>query len=432
MVRRTPPEFEVEIENLVFGGEGLGYFNSKPVFVYGVLPREKVIVRPVRVRGKFIKAALVKIIKASENRREARDEHFLTSSPWEVIPEELQRDLKVELTKNMWRKLAKQLPSPELKITPSIDNWHYRNKMEFSFVEEGDKISLAFHQRYYHNRFYALKESALATSVMNRCAQTVITEINKRKISLEVLKNLLLRFSFLNNTCLAVLYVKDNKFETFHIQDKSLSGWQIVYSNPKSPAAVTDEILLEQGDLFLTEKIKDRKFIYGYENFFQVNPPTFEKIIDFIKGNISGGRSLLDLYAGVGVIGISLSDFFKKVICVESDNQASVLTERNASQNGLLNIEIVSGQSEKQDLSYLLKRADYLIVDPPRSGLHPKVVKAIRDFGPNNFIYISCNPSTQARDWALWRGIYDTQAWRLFDMYPQTPHIESVLVMKRK
>lgn len=432
MARKTPSEFEVEIENLVYGGEGLGYFNSKPVFVYGVLPGEKVRVCPVRVRSKFIKAALLEVIRPAKERRAPRDSHFLTSSPWEIIPEGLQRQLKVDLTKSMWKKIAKNLPADEVKIVPSVNDWRYRNKMEFSFVEKDGKLSLAFHQRYYHNRFYSLVNSALAPAKMNECAGKILDELNKRQISVNKLKNLLMRYSFFEDSCLAVLYVKDKNFECFSVDIDGLSGWAVVYSDPKSPAAVSTEILSEQGNLTLTEAIKSYSFGYSYKNFFQVNPPTFEKIIEFLQENIKSGHTLLDLYAGVGVIGEALSGNFSKVTTIENDAEAGVLAEKNAQKNKLSNIEVISGFSEKQDLPALFKQADCLVVDPPRSGLHPKVARAIRDFGPKNFIYVSCNPSTQARDWSEWQEVYCVKAWRLFDMYPQTPHIESVLIMERQ
>lgn len=432
MARRTPAEFEITINNLVYGGEGLGFFENKPVFVFGVLPGEKILVRPIKVRGKFIKAALVKILEPSSQRIEPRNSHYITSSPWEIFPAVEQREQKKLITINMWSKIAKTLPAASLNIDSSFSDWNYRNKLEFSFVETEQGVSLAFHQRYYYNRFYSLKNSALAPEKINDCAEKIVSEINRRNLKTNNLKNLLLRYSFKDDCCIGVLYVTSEKFSVFEISHPSLQGWQIVYSNPKSPAAITDKVLLSSGDLSLREEIAGNLFRYGYDNFFQVNPRTFDKIIKFIKNNLKKDNILLDLYSGVGTVGMSLSDFFNKIICIEYDSTAKKFANENATSNNLKNVEIISGQAEKQDLNNFFKHADCLVVDPPRSGLHPKVVKEIILNPPKKFVYISCNPATQARDWVDLKSVYETFDWRLFDMYPQTPHIESVLIMTRR
>ena len=173
-------------------------------------------------------------------------------------------------------------------------------------------------------------------------------------------------------------------------------------------------------------------FKYFYDSFFQINPPVFENVLAYIRQQIDRGRILVDLYSGVGTIGFNLAGQFEKVFSVESDERALVAAGENRQNHQLENVTIMSGLAEKADLRIILVAADTLIVDPPRSGLHPKVTKAILEACPECFIYVSCNPLTQANDLAVLKEKYQIRDWRLFDLYPQTPHVESVLVLERK
>lgn len=432
MASKTPPEFELQIEKLVFGGEGLGYYQGRPVFVFGVLPGERVEVSPIKVNSKFVKARLNKVLLPSPDRQKPRDSHFLTSSPWEIMSASVQLQYKKEIVLAMWKKLAGACPPVELAIEASEKIWGYRNKLEFSFTTIGQKLQLAFHERYRFNRFLPLTESALAPVTMNNCAQQVVKELNARQFNLSDLKNLLVKYSFANDNCLVVLFVTNKDFPVFAITAPEIIGWQIVYSQPQSPAAVFTQNLYHQGELVLEEKLGRLSLAYGPENFFQVNPQAFAKLLGWVNAILPPGQVLLDLYAGVGTIGFYFAPKFKKVISLEADPLASEFALANARRNRLTNIEIVRGQAEKQDLVKLLKSADTLIVDPPRSGLHPKVLKKILEKTPETFVYISCNPATQARDWQALNRVYHTRQWRLFDLYPQTPHVESVLLLRKK
>ena len=152
----------------------------------------------------------------------------------------------------------------------------------------------------------------------------------------------------------------------------------------------------------------------------------------FVEERVTKGNVLLDLYAGVGSIGFMVAHQFDEIISLEYDEHASEIAKQNAQENNLHNVRIINGAAEKTEIQTMLQKADTLIVAPPRSGLHPDVVEKIKTNGSEHFIYVSCNPATQARDWQLLTENYETIDWQLFDLYPQTPHVESVVVMKRK
>ncbi len=432
MSKRLPPEFEITINKFARTGEGVGRFKNRSIFVWGALLNEKLLVKPVKLSRGKAKASIIKILEASPQRRESKENHFLTCSPWQVMPESEQLKLKKEIVANMFLNTCGKLPIKDFDITPSINNWGYRNKMEYSFALKNNQLSLAFHERGKYWSYYKFEECILANPKISEVSKKIIARLVKRNVKLEDLKNLLVRYSHHENKCLAVLYVTKEDFETFDFSDNNLAGFQIIYSNPLSPATVTTEILHEQGQNYLTEKVSGIKLKYFYDGFFQISPPDFTSLMNYVKTHVKPSKTLVDLYSGVGTIGLALADTFKKIISVEFNAQAVIASEENAKNNNLNNIEFFDGAAEKQALDDILKNTNSLIVDPPRSGLHPKVIKKILQFAPKQFIYVSCNPHTQAQDFQKLKEKYKAVAWQLFDMYPQTPHVESVLILEKK
>ncbi len=428
-----PEKIKIKIEKLVFGGEGLGYFNGRPVFVFGVLPGEEVEAVPVKVRRKYIKAKLVKVLKAAAERIEPQEDHYLSCSPWQVIPYDKQLKYKVDLTKENWQYLTGILPRPEVEIVPSQNIWHYRNKMEFSLVRNNEgELVYAWHERYLYDQWVEVEGCRLAADRINSCAQQMLEQL-QGKLKLEQIKNILLRYSFYEDKCLGVLFVKDKNIPALPVEVGGMVGWQIVYSNPLSPAAVVSEVLLEEGRGFLTEKVAGLLFQYGYHNFFQINPAAFSGLIQDLLPQVEAGGVGVDLYAGVGVIGQLLADKFTQIIAVELDQAAAEIAKENARLNNLADKFVsLAGATEKQDLGRILSSAHTVILDPPRGGMHKRVVGQLLESLPEQIVYISCNPTTQARDWQKLRDKYQVNYWRLYDFYPHTPHIESVLVMHRR
>ncbi len=432
MARKTPPEFEIKIDQLVFGGEGIGYFDKRPVFVYGVLPGETVLVRPIKVNSKFVKAAVVKILEPSPDRVESQESHYLTCSPWQVMPYKQQLEEKKKVVKSMWQKFAHSLPQDDVSVIPSPVEWKYRNKLEFSVVDNEGEVSLAFHQRFRHSRYYNLDSCVLGSDDMNRVAKYILDTAVKNNYDAYAIKNVLVRYSFSTQSTIATLYTTNRDSKIFTAKSDRLSGFSIVYSDPKSPAAVTSSVLSVQGNFQLQENISGINLLYGANSFFQVNPDAFTLLLDDVKKELANKTGvLLDLYAGVGTIGFALSNVFDKVYSVESNEEASDFAQKNVKMNKLDNIVIENGMAERQNLAELLSCADVVVVDPPRAGLHPKVVEKLRDYGPETLVYISCNPATQARDWEILKQVYNTSFWQLYDLYPQTPHVESVLILER-
>ncbi|MFH0891706.1 MAG: methyltransferase [Candidatus Falkowbacteria bacterium] len=433
MSKKLPSQFEVKIEKFSFAGEGVGRYGGREVFVYGALPGETVMARPLKKRRKGITAGFLEVIKPAAARRPAAEDHFFSCSPWQIIPEELQFKYKRESAERMFRESAGKLPQSDPGIVGGERLWHYRNKMEFSFTEnKSGGLSLALHKRGSRYECWPLTGCAIAHERINACAGEIVKTLAAQNIKREQLKYLLIRYGYFEDKCLAALFVADENFPVGGADIPGLAGWRIIYSDPRTPATVTTKVLHEEGRDYLTEEISGLKLKYYYDSFFQTNPPAFSGLLSYLKDNIRPGGTLIDLYSGVGTIGFSLARDFERVISVEFDLRAAEAARFNLSVNKIANAAVIGGAAEKQDLSVILSKADTVIVDPPRTGLHPKVIKAILEKAPENFIYISCNPLTQARDFALFKKKYRARHWRLFDLYPQTPHMESVIIMEKR
>jgi 23S rRNA (uracil1939-C5)-methyltransferase len=430
MSRKLPPQFEVKIDGLSKHGEGTGLYGNRRVFVFGSMPGETVLVKPLKKTRRSVKAEILELLKPDPERLAPREDHFLSCSPWQVIPYGRQLIMKKNIVNDLFAASSVKHPPPE--IEPSDRTWHYRNKMEFGFTSVGGKISLSFHRRTRRFDRFPLDSCAIANEKINSCAAYLVGEFNRLGLPLAKLKYLIIRCSDLENKALAALYVNDLDFPRLDIAHPDLAGLMVIYSDPLSPSSVGTEALYSSGREYLEEKMGGQTLKFNYDGFFQVNPAVFGRLIDYLKRSVRPGRRLTDFYSGVGTIGLALASSFKEVIGIEYDRRAVRAARENAAKNGITHIRFESGEAEKQDLKSILSATDVLAVDPPRSGLHPKLVKAILADPPARFIYISCNPVTQAADMASLNSSYRISHHRLFDLYPHTPHVESVLLCERR
>ncbi|PLX21002.1 23S rRNA (uracil(1939)-C(5))-methyltransferase RlmD [Candidatus Parcubacteria bacterium] len=432
MSRRLPAEFELKIEKISNNGEGVGFLGKKEIHIFGAYPGEIILAKPTKRKKRAWKAEIIEVKKALRKRRDPKESHYLSCGPWQTIDEKYQLKIKKDLVVKAFKNELSKQKKPNPKIIQSQEKLHYRNKMEFSFTELNGELRLALHKRYRHGLYSDLDSCCLAHEKVNKVADQVLQIIKNKKITKDKLKNLLIRYSIYENKCLVALYVTDKDFVKIDLDNADIKGWQIIYSDPQSPATVCTEILHKKGEDSILENIDNKILKYYYDSFFQINPQAFEEIVTYLKKNLKSNKTLVDLYSGVGTIGICLADLFTDIHSVEFDKKASEITNENAIKNNISNLKTYGGETEKQDLTSYLSKGDTLIVDPPRSGMHPKAVKQIMNIGPETFVYVSCNPYTQLRDMKEFSKIYKIKKWRLFDMYPQTPHLESVLMLKLK
>ncbi|MCX8015770.1 MAG: 23S rRNA (uracil(1939)-C(5))-methyltransferase RlmD [Patescibacteria group bacterium] len=421
-------ELIVTFEKIGHNGVSIGYFNHKVVFAYGILPNEKAKIRIIKEKHNFIEGELIEILEKSPHRIEPKEDHYLICSPWQTF----NYGYQIELKKNLLKEIYNRFFQKEIELNGFFESpeiFGYRTKMEFVFDEDENGLSLAFHKRGdFLRKEKLLQGCILLDKESNQIVLDFVQFLNKEKI--EKLKSLIVRKSKNFNDLVFNLLIKKKEYNHSIYSNEKLSGFIVGYSRPQSPASVIDEILITKGKNFLREKILNQEFQYGFNNFFQNNIPLFEKALILMKENVLDFNKIIDLYCGVGVIGISLSDYAKKIVGVDLDQNAIHYAEINAKLNNASHFQALAAKSEKVALQHL-ENADLLILDPPRAGIHRNVIKAILQCLPKYIFYLACNPLTQARDINYLKEFYKLEKIYGFDFYPNTPHLESLVILKK-
>lgn len=424
----------LKIEKLVFGGQGLAHDkDGRAVFVWNALPEEEVEVEYIEKKKNFAEAVATKILSPSPDRVEPLDSHFLSSSPWQMISWEKENIWKKQIAIETYGKIGNLIlhgEEPDI-IFSDEGQYGYRNKMEFSFTTIGsdNEISLAFFERGKKVRIPATG-SHLASPLINEVAQKILHWVNEQKIPMRSLKSLIVRSTSSPEKVIAALFIKDKlPFPSYPTLQNSWVGFHLYYSTHKSPASVPTELLFSDGQDFLVQNILETPLQFGLHSFFQINPPLFEKALQDMAAFIEPTSPLIDFYAGVGAISLPLSRNRKSCFLVEENSEAVAFAQKNIALNNLKNCTAECRPAEK--MVEVIESTSTIILDPPRSGLHEKVIRAIIHKQPKKILYLSCNLSTQARDLRLLSESYRVVFLRLYNFFPRTPHIEGLCVLER-
>ena len=424
----------VKFNKITPGGQALGELESgKKIFAWGVLPGETAEVQITKSKKSFDEGFATEILEKSPNRIEPRDpESFLSTSPWQIFDFDFEQKTKQELIAESFRQEKIALNQEEIYSDGEI--FEYRNKVEFSFwfekFEDSDdgELNLAFFKRGGKGKIPVVGTS-LAEPEINQAGQKVLEILRARKTASRDLKTLLIRANK-NGEIAAQLYVKEEDFTPFssqEIEKLSFKCFEIIFSNPKSPASVITKILQTSGEKNLTDSVLGVNFNYATESFFQINLPVYEKALLDMKRFIDSKKPTIDLYSGVGSIGLTIGE--NNLTMVEINESAVTEMRANISKLGREDsARAVLAPSEKA-LDFIESGAN-LIVDPPRAGMDKKVCAKILEAEPEKIIYLSCNPATQARDAAILSKKYDIIYSRGYNFFPRTPHIENLMVLE--
>lgn len=424
----------VKFNKITPGGQALGQLESgKKIFAWGVLPGETAEVQITKSKKSFAEGFATEILEKSPNRIEPRDaESFLSTSPWQIFDFDFEQKTKQELIAESFRQEKIALNQEEFYSDGEI--FEYRNKVEFSFwfekFENSDdgELNLAFFKRGGKGKI-PLNGTSLAKPEINQAGQKVLEILRARKTASRDLKTLLIRANK-NGEIAAQLYVKEEDFTTFspqEIEKLNFKCFEIIFSNPKSPASIITKILQTSGEKNLTDSVLGVNFNYATESFFQINLPVYEKALLDMKRFIDSKKPTIDLYSGVGSIGLTIGE--NNLTMIEINESAVTEMRANIAKLGRENsAKAILAPSEKA-LDFIESGAN-LIVDPPRAGMDKKVCAKILEAEPEKIIYLSCNPTTQARDAAILSEKYDIIYSRGYNFFPRTPHIENLIVLK--
>ena len=435
MSKRPLPSYTLTLDKIVGGGQSLGTLeDGRKAFVWGGLPSETVTIQTTKKKSHFVEGVVAEVITKSEDRIDPVDEaSYLSTSPWQIMKKEKESHYKSALIEEAFELHDIVLPHP-IEVYSDEKQFGYRNKLEFSWWWDTDtgQLDLAFFRRGGRGKI-PVEGSSLAPEPLNEAARRVRDTLRKRNIEAYSLKTLLIRINRAGNIA-AQLYVKDEFFDAFtpaEFADLQINGFELIYSNPKSPASVITKRLQAWGDTSLSDTILDTDFTYAVEGFFQINLPVYEQALRDMQTYIPTDKPAVDMYSGVGTIGLTVGG--DNVTMVEINEHAVREMERNIASMGRQKTAKAILSPSEHVLENITDDAT-IIVDPPRAGLHSDVVSKLREVLPERVVYLSCNPVTQARDVALLcaDNLYGIRAHKGYNFFPRTPHIEHLIILDKK
>ena len=384
----------LEVTKIIPGGQALATLeNGKKIFLWNALPGEIVEEYQVtKTKTHFIEAIATKIAHPSNLRVEPRDACFLSTSPWQILDWDYENHLKPALVTEIFRE-----HQIEIKTPPLLTNhqpYFYRNKMEYALYwdQTASKIQLAFHLRGSHRKI-PIQQSSIERPEIFRAATKIIDDLNSHHQEARKFQSLLLRCN----------------------QKGVVSGG--LYENHQPHPVFPN----------LTDEILGHQYSYSPNGFFQINLPVYELALQEIQKHIHTDE-VLDLYAGVGTIGLSVARD-KNLTMVEVDKSAfKEMTKNLASQKlpralGLLD--------KSENILDRITAHQTVILDPPRAGCDYRLINRLNTIKPSTIIYLSCNPATQARDIKFLLDHYQITSIKTFNFFPRTPHIENLVVLER-
>lgn len=437
---------------------------GKTVLVSGAVPGDVVNARVKKAKSKYFEAEAVEILEKSPYRVEPKCIHFgvCGGCKWQNLSYEKQLDFKESEVVNNIRRIGGIDGFETLPILGSDEQYFYRNKMEFSFSDSrwltldevnsteniDDKNALGFHIPGMWSKILDLKECWLQEDPSNEIRLAVKQYAEENNLDFFDVKNQegFLRTLMMRQTSQGEWMVlfqlfreeKENREKLFDFlllkfpQIKTL-----VYAiNPKQNDSIYDlDVQTYFGEGFLMEEMDALKFKIGPKSFFQTNYKQalnlYRKTLEF--ADLKGDEVVYDLYTGTGTIAQYVARNAKQVIGIESVQEAIDAATEHAKLNGLTNCTFYCGDMKEVFTEEFLEnhpKADVLITDPPRDGMHQKVVDQILKLAPERIVYVSCNSATQARDLALMKDMYRVVKILPVDMFPQTHHVENIALLE--
>jgi len=439
---------------------------GKTVMVSDAVPGDIVDVKILRSKKKYLQAQVINIVENSAFRVEPKCVHFgiCGGCKWQNMSYEKQLEFKQEEVYNNIRRIGGITDFESLPILGAKEQYFYRNKMEFSFsnarwltseeVNSSEKIldknALGFHISGQWSKILDIKECFLQSDpsneirlVVKKYAEDNGLEFYDLREQKGGLRTIMLRQNSKGEWMVLIQFFKENKYNIEKLLNFLIEKFPQIKSllyaiNTKGNDSIYDlDIKTYYGENFLYEEMDGLKFKIGPKSFFQTNYhqalELYRNVLKFAE--LKGDEVIYDLYTGTGTIAQYLARNAKKVIGIESVQESIFAAKEHALLNGLENCTFYCGDMKEIFSDEFIEnnpRADVLITDPPRDGMHEKVSKQILKLSPRKIIYVSCNSATQARDLLILKDNYKLVKVLPIDMFPQTHHVENIAVLERK
>ena len=457
----------VTVEAVAAEGKALAHIDGAVLFIPFAVPGDVVDVRVVKKKNNYMEGIVINMKKPSEMRLEPFCNHFgvCGGCKWQPLPYEEQLKAKQQ---QVWDQLVRigHLQVPEISpIIGSERTQYYRNKLEFTFsdrkwfdnVEDiegktpGELCGVGFHVGRFFDKVLDIEHCYLQASPSNeirlKLKELAVAQglpfYNVREHS-GYLRSLFVRTAEDGQTMVAVCFAYDHRESREKLLNSLLEALPgtitslFYFINDKMNDSIGDlEPILFYGQDAIWEKMENLRFRIGPKSFYQTNAPQAYNLYKVARefSGLQGDEIVYDLYTGTGTIAQFVSSKASKVIGIEYVEEAIADARLNAAGNGITNCEFFAGDMKDVLTSSFIAqhgRPDVMIVDPPRAGMHPDVVKTILEAAPKRIVYVSCNPASQARDLAMLVPSYEITAVQPVDMFPHTHHVENVCRLDKK
>lgn len=445
-------EIELQIEDLSVNGDGIGHADGKAFFVPGALPGDFIRAGITKEMRSYSFARIIKIISPSADRIEPRCP--LASKCGGCQLQSMKYEAQLLWKENHVKDLLERVGGFERdevdKVTCHVigmeEPWRYRNKAQYPVRSDRyGNIVTGFYARHSH-RVVPCHDCLIGSEKDQKLLDTVISWMKRNHIrpydedkNKGLIRHVLIRHAAHTGETMVCLIASSNIPDADGLsEDLMACGVESVVLNinkTKGNVILGRETRVLAGQERIFDKIFDLSFAISARSFFQVNPVQTERLygkaIEF--AGLTGLQNVYDLYCGTGTITLCLAEKASHVTGIEIVDDAVRDAKDNAKRNGIRNVSFYSGATEKI-LPDLIKekRADVVVMDPPRKGCDRKVIDAVMESKPDRVIYVSCDPATLARDLGIMKSEYDLIAVQPVDMFPETVGIENVCCMTRK
>lgn len=456
----------VKIEAVAAEGKSLAHVDGTVVFVEFAVPGDIVNVKVTKKKKNYMEGFILEIVKPSEDRLQPFCEHFgiCGGCRWQPLPYDMQLKAKQQ---QVWDQLVRigHLEIPDISpILPSDKTKYYRNKLEFTFsnkrwiynnedpdsLTDEERLGLGFHVGKFFDKVLDIKHCSLQPEPSNEIrlfireyAVTHNLEFYNIRENTGFLRNIIVRNNQVGDVMLTVCFAYDDQDKIVPMLDAIAAEFPQIKSlhyviNEKLNDSISDlDCILYKGEDAIWETMGKLKFKIGPKSFYQTNSEQAYKLYSVAKefAALTGNEVVYDLYTGTGTIAQFISDKSSKVIGIEYVKEAIEDARINAEANGITNCTFFDGDMKDILTADFIKehgKPEVMIIDPPRAGMHPDVVKVIMEAAPERIVYVSCNPASQARDLAMMSPMYEITAVQPVDMFPHTMHVENVCALKLK
>lgn len=456
----------VKIEAVAAEGKSLAHVDGTVVFVEFAVPGDIVNVKVTKKKKNYMEGFILEIVKPSDDRLQPFCEHFgiCGGCRWQPLPYDMQLKAKQQ---QVWDQLVRigHLEIPDISpILPSDKTKDYRNKLEFTFsnkrwiynnedpdsLTDEERLGLGFHVGKFFDKVLDIKHCSLQPEPSNEIrlfireyAVTHNLEFYNIRENTGFLRNIIVRNNQVGDVMLTVCFAYDDQDKIVPMLDAIAAEFPQIKSlhyviNEKLNDSISDlDCILYKGEDAIWETMGKLKFKIGPKSFYQTNSEQAYKLYSVAKefAALTGNEVVYDLYTGTGTIAQFISDKASKVIGIEYVKEAIEDARINAEANGITNCTFFDGDMKDILTADFIKehgKPEVMIIDPPRAGMHPDVVKVIMEAAPERIVYVSCNPASQARDLAMMSPMYEITAVQPVDMFPHTMHVENVCALKLK